>query len=197
VWWVAEDLLTVGLGRVAGAEGGPDLRQVVAEFSRDLGDGGQGLFEVALDVVGEGLEGGDVDDLDPVFEGAGFGLADKPVDSDEEGGEGLTGAGGRGDEGVAPRDNVRPAIGLRGGWRGEAALEPGAGYGVEGSRRSPCGFRIRRAVGKVEGLVARVKSEVRVSSRPPPDPAGWVWRRDQVGVLRRMTGTGCVAWVRA
>ena len=67
--------LPVLLGGVAGADGGADRRQVVAELG---GEGAQlleGGIEVALNVVAEGLEGGDVDDLGLVEQGAGPRLA--------------------------------------------------------------------------------------------------------------------------
>ncbi len=65
---------------VAGADGGADLGGEVAALQGELLDLGQGGVEVFLDVVGEGFERADVDDL-----GAGRELA----------GEGLCGGAGR------------------------------------------------------------------------------------------------------
>ena len=89
-----DDRLALGLGRVAGAEGGADAVRRVAEFEGDLLDLGEGVLEVALDVVAEGFQGGDVKDVDFVGERLLLGFADEAVDGDEEGGEGLAGAGG-------------------------------------------------------------------------------------------------------
>ena len=44
--------------------GGADAGEGVAELEGDLLDLGERGFEVALDVVAEGLEGRDVDDVD-------------------------------------------------------------------------------------------------------------------------------------
>ena len=104
----------------------------IAELERDLLDLGEGVLEVALDVVAEGLQGRDVDDVDLVGERLLLGFADQAVDGDEEGGEGLAGAGGGGDEGVAAGDDLGPAEGLGVGGGAELALEPGADGGVEG-----------------------------------------------------------------
>ncbi len=109
---------------VAGADGGADLRGEVAAFEGKLLDLAEGLFEVLLDVVGEGFEGGDVDDLRVGGEAAFDGLAEKVVDGDEEGGEGFAGAGGGGDEGGVAGDDGGPACFLRLSRRAEFGEEP-------------------------------------------------------------------------
>jgi hypothetical protein len=74
---LADDRLALGLRGVARAEGGADRRQVVAQLLGDFGDLLQRLVEVALDVVGERLQGRDVDDLDAVLKFARLRLADQ------------------------------------------------------------------------------------------------------------------------
>src|SRR5438093_6541677 len=61
-----------------------------------------------------------------------LGLPDEAIDGDEEGGEGLAGACGGGDQCVTAGSDFGPAecLGVCGGV--ELALEPGADGGVEG-----------------------------------------------------------------
>ena len=73
--------------------------------------------------------------LGGLLEFAGFGLADKLVDADEEGGEGLAGAGGGGDERRLAGVDAGPAPGLGVGGVRETALEPGAHDRVERPER--------------------------------------------------------------
>ena len=114
---------------VSGADAGADLGAEIAAGGGELLDFSEGAVEVLLDVVGEGLEGGDVEDLRLGGEGAGDGLAEEGVDADEEGGEGLAGAGGRGDESGVAAEDAGPAVflGLGGGaeLRGEPLLHDG------------------------------------------------------------------------
>ena len=127
-----DDRLALALGGVAGAEGCADAVRWVAELKGDLLDLGERVLEVAADVVAECLERRDVKDVDFVGQRLLLGPANEAVDGDEEGGEGLAGAGGGGDEGVAARRNLGPAEGLGVGGGAEFALEPGADGGVEG-----------------------------------------------------------------
>ena len=147
--------LAGGGGRVAGADGAGDGREVVAHLLREGADLVEGLLEVALDVVAEGLKGGDVDDARTVLKVARLGLADELVDADEEGSERLAGAGGGGDEGRLTGVDAGPALGLGVGGVGEAALEPGAHDGVEGRewvtggrRRGGGGLALEHACGR-------------------------------------------------
>ena len=131
VGWAAHHALPPRRGRVARANGNGNRRQLVAEFGRDFADLGQRLLEVALDVVAERLQRRDVDDAGGGFERARLGLANELIDADEEGGEGLAGARGRGHEGGFAALDTGPAESLRVRRAFEAALEPGANGGVE------------------------------------------------------------------
>ena len=104
---------------VAGAHHRPDRDRGLAQVLRPLRDPAKGRLEVALDVVGEGLEGRHVDDPNRVVEESAPRLLGKLVDDREERGEGLAGAGGGGDEGVSagPHLGPRPSPGRRWGRR--------------------------------------------------------------------------------
>ena len=67
---------------VAGADGGADLGAEIAALHGELLDFGQRGVEVFLDVVGEGFERADVDDLRAGGELAGEGGAEELVDAD-------------------------------------------------------------------------------------------------------------------
>ncbi len=123
---------------VAGAQQHPHLGHVEAELVRGRPDLGERGLEVLLDVGGESLQGRHVDDLGAVVR-AGLvrrGTAQQAIDRDEERGERLARAGGRGDQRVAARGDRRPArgLGLRRAQR-EAPLEPGADGGMEAVER--------------------------------------------------------------
>ncbi len=117
----------VALGRrgVAGAHPGADLHVGQAARLQLRPDAGQRRFQVALDVVGQRLQRRDVEHLGGVGERPLHALADQRVDRREEGGQGLAGAGGGGNQGVPAGLDGRPGLSLRRGGRGEAAGEPG------------------------------------------------------------------------
>ena len=119
---------------VAGADLGADLRQLDVELPSHRADFGEGNLEIVVDVVGQGLERGDVDDPGLVGELAlPLRIADQTIDADQEGGQRLSGAGGSGDQGVAAPGDGRPARGLGlGRSTGKTSLEPGANDGMEG-----------------------------------------------------------------
>ncbi len=112
----------LGLRRVAGAQRHRDRRP----------DPLQRGPQVALDVVGEGLERRDVDDPDALSEA--LGLPREPVDPPEEGRQGLAGARRGADQGVLARGDRGPAgrLGGRGGL--ERRLEPLPDWLEKGSR---------------------------------------------------------------
>src|SRR5581483_7609953 len=87
---------------------------------------GERAAQVALDVVVQRLERRDVEQPKPLARRGG-----EPVDAEQEGGEGLTGARGGLHEHVASGGDGRPAERLGGGRRLERPLEPGAGAGAE------------------------------------------------------------------
>ena len=115
------------LRRIAGAHEGADA--VLGQAARaQLGvDAGERRLEVAVDVVRERLERRDVHHVGLVGERAGGESgAHQLVDDGQEGRQRLARAGGRGDQDVAPRRDLRPRRLLCRGGCGEGALEPGA-----------------------------------------------------------------------
>ena len=134
----AGDLAAV-LGRgVARAAGDGDRRDRRAEPLRRVSDAGQRRPQVALDVVGERLQRGDVQDADRTGLRTGpFGrrVGGEPVERPQERGEGLAGTGRGMDKRVATGGDGRPAAGLGVGRRLEARLEPLADGSREGGQR--------------------------------------------------------------
>ena len=128
---LARHLLALPLRRVAGAQGGADGRQRDAPFGREGGDFGQRDFEVLVDVVAERLERGDVDDLRLVGQRAEPGPPHQGVDGGQERGQRFTGAGGSGDEDVAPFANERPTLHLGFGQAVKTRSKPFGYKGVE------------------------------------------------------------------
>src|SRR5207302_7371668 len=121
-----------------------------AQFHGDIGDLAQRCLEVLLDVDRQRLERRHVHHLGGALDGlAALGRAIQRVDADEEAGQRLAGAGGRGDQRVLAGRDVRPALKLRRRRaRREAALEPGA-YGrmeqtVHRATVAPPGVRMFR-----------------------------------------------------
>src|SRR5690606_23235723 len=95
-----------------------------------LPDAHQRGAQVAVDVVGEGLEGRDVEHPASLLL-RGEGLVEEPVDGPQESGQRLARAGGGVDQCVVTGGDRLPAAAL--GWRrsGEARLEPGPRGGGE------------------------------------------------------------------
>jgi hypothetical protein len=77
-----------------------------------------------VDVVTEGLEGRDVDDLGFIGKLAGAGGPNQPVKTDKKRGECFAGAGGRGNQDVAAGSDLGPSENLRFRGAGEAGGEP-------------------------------------------------------------------------
>ena len=117
--------------RVAGPEQHANIH--VGELSRRelLADPLQRLGQILLDVGRQGLQRRDVDDLGLVPQCSLEALSQQPVDRGEKRGEGLAGAGGRGDQNVAARIDRGPGTPLRLGRLGERALEPALHGGVK------------------------------------------------------------------
>jgi hypothetical protein len=98
---------------------------------RPGGDFRERHFQVDVDIVAERLERRDVDDFGLVGQRAEAGGAHQAVEAEQEGGQRFAGAGGRGDQDVVARADLRPAEHLRFGGGGEALGEPVADQGVE------------------------------------------------------------------
>ncbi len=110
-----------------------DLRQPGAEALGGLPDADEGRAQVALDVDGKGLEGGDVEHARAG--GVGCRLGEKSIDGPEERRQRLARTG-RGDHErvLTPRDRVPRAV-LRRGRLGEGRLEPRARGRAEALQR--------------------------------------------------------------
>ena len=94
-------------------------------------DADQRAAQVALDVDGERLHRGDVEDAAAGQPGVGRRVGREPVEGPEEGRERLAGAGGCDDQGVVAAADRLPGACLGGGGLAEAAPEPGSGGGGE------------------------------------------------------------------
>ena len=120
--------------RVAGPARDRDPRRLHAQALRGERDPGERRAEVALHVVGERLERGDVQRADGALDAA-LGrrarLVDQAVEAPQERRERLAAAGRRVDQRVVALADRRPALGLgrRGGL--ERRLEPGPDGGPE------------------------------------------------------------------
>ena len=128
--------LALPLGGVAGADRDPRQASDTAQCPRGTADPGQRGAQVALDVVNQCLERGDIEDAGSgpfpgVPGGLGVGLH-QPIDGPEEGRQSLAAPRGGGDEGVVAGGDHRPAEGLGLGGGREVLLEPAAGGGCEG-----------------------------------------------------------------
>ncbi len=91
----------------------------------------QGLQQVFLDVVPEGLQRGDVEDVGVLLELCGQGPPKESVQRHQEGGQRLSGAGGRGQKHVLALEDGRPALQLRGGRDAEAGGKPALDEGMK------------------------------------------------------------------
>ncbi len=111
-------------GGVPGAQGGANGRQRDAALCRQSCDFGQRNFEVLADVVAQRLERRDVDYFNLVRERAVARGAHQSVQADQKRGQRLAGPGGRGDEHVAARADLRPAERLGLGGAAEPRYEP-------------------------------------------------------------------------
>lgn len=123
---VAEHGPPLPLGRVAGPDRYLNLWEVEPQVTRFLANPGQGRAQVALNVVVQRFQGGDVDDAYPRrVHRLVFGrwvrrsprqLPKQLVNTPQERRQGLAGAGRSQDERVVAALNGRPALSLR--WRG-------------------------------------------------------------------------------
>jgi len=112
-------------GSVAGADPGADVHVRQALRLEALADAGERCFQVALDVVRQGLEGGDVDDLGFVLEAAVEPLPHQAVDGGEKGRERLSRSGRGRNQHVPAGLEGGPSARLRRRGRSKAALKPG------------------------------------------------------------------------
>ena len=121
----------LGGRRVSGAEFGAERGNRIARRRGPRGDSGERDFEIPADIGAQRLERRDIDDARFVRQRSDAGLPGEPVQREQERGERLARAGGRGDQDVfSPRDDgPAPCLGFSG--RFETLLEPAGNRGVE------------------------------------------------------------------
>jgi len=117
---------------IAGAYGGSNLcKRGAIGHVEALSDAGERGSQVALDIVGEGLERGDIHDPCAVGEHAFDGVTRQLIDAREEGREGLSRACGRSNECMLTAQYGRPSFGLGWCWLAERLAEPASDGGQE------------------------------------------------------------------
>ena len=179
---VAGDLAPILGGRVARPAGDRDVRRLVAHPRGRQGDPRERRPEVALDVVGQGLERRDVQDADRAGGLAGRRgprVGRQPVQAPQERGEGLATPRRGVDQRVPAAGDGGPAAGLRVGRRLEAGPEPVTDGGREererigdDGRRSH-GRRVYRAMVistrcSVPSLIQTARAGGRMARTGPP-----------------------------
>ena len=138
------DLAAILLGRIAGPGGDRDVWLGLAEAGGRERNPGERCAEVALDVVGEGLERADVQDADVARVLAGgrrAGVSNEAVEGVEEGSQRLATPRRRVDQRVLATRDRRPALGLSLGRGLEARGEPLADGRAERRERIRAGER--------------------------------------------------------
>ena len=111
-------------GGIAGAHPGADVDVGQALRLQGRADAGERCFEIAADIVRQGLERRDIDDLGFVLEPLRERLPHQRIDGREEGRERLAGSGGGCDQHMPAGLEGRPRLRLRRRGRGEAAVKP-------------------------------------------------------------------------
>ena len=112
---------------------------------RQPADLAPGLGQVAVDVGAQRLERGDVEDPGLLRQRAGQALAQQQIELDEERREGLAGAGGGGDQGVAAGADRVPALPLGAGRLAQPLGEPAGDSGMEVGKRHAEIYALRAA----------------------------------------------------
>ena len=110
--------------RITGTHGYANLRQEQAALARSLQDLAERDLEIFLDVVAERLERRNVQHLGLVREFPAQRFAHQGVNAGQKCGQRFARAGGRGNDGAAASQDVRPARLLRLCRSGEALEEP-------------------------------------------------------------------------
>ena len=110
VRWGLEHPLPVGGRRIAGAHKSADLRHKEAALTGKASNLRQGTLQIRSNVVAEGFQRGDVNDLNLALELTGDSLVDEAINAGEKGSEGLTGSGRCRNEGRTSGKDVRPTL---------------------------------------------------------------------------------------
>ena len=120
--------------RVAGAHGDADVMHLLAEPCRGMTDSGERGAQVALDVDGQRLQGGDIQDAAAVPGIGGRRRGQQAVEGVEEGSQRLAGSGWRDDQCVLAAADRLPGADLSRGRLGEGRVEPAPGRRGEALR---------------------------------------------------------------
>ena len=110
--------------RVAGANGGANLRHQQAALAGQRENFAERDFEIFLDVVAQRFQRRNIENFGAVGRSSGERFAHQAIDAGEKCGQRFAGSGGRGNERGAAGENVRPALLLRLSGRAEALDEP-------------------------------------------------------------------------
>ena len=160
-----------GLRGVAGAHRCAHVDVGQAQPGQLLANAGQRRDQVQVDVVRQRLQRRDVEHQGGFRQAMRQPFAHQRVDRGEEGGQGLAGTGGRGNEGVATGGDRRPRLVLGLGRRRERPRKPARNRGMERVQRRVIGRARRhagiiRAVGPVAlnaiGGGAEIEADLRV-----------------------------------
>ena len=186
-----------GLGQANQHRHGPGHMGAVAATFGDAGNPGQRRAQVALDVDGQRLERGDVEDPAPgALVPGGAGVGDDAVDRPEEGGEGLARPGGGHHQGVLVAADRVPRPQLGGGGFGKGRLEPGPGGWGEPAEDINIGVGVAADVGVSAGvgLAGHQSDEAqqrgRVEQRMAALETGCI-RHTRIGCGRSGSGQRC------
>ena len=109
---------------VARAHGRPDLRHQQPAISRHLQNFSQRDFKILLNVVAEGFERGNIENVGAVAQFPGEGFADEAINACQKSGQRLARSRRSRDKSSVAGKNVRPALLLRFRRRREARREP-------------------------------------------------------------------------
>ena len=177
-----DEIATIGGRRVPRPRSHGDARRVITQALRGEADAGERGAQVALDVVGQGLEGADIENADRArvmalprrvaalfprltARGRRAGPLSETVQAPQEGSQRLATPRWRVDQRVAPLGDRRPALRLGGGGCVERRLEPGPDRRPERCQGIRGPARGGRAVGWCPGAAGRPLRTVAVSSR--------------------------------
>ncbi len=114
----------LGHERVAGADRSPNLRHEQPALARHGENFTQRGFQVFLNIVAQGLQRRDVENLGAISQLATQRLAHQTIDAGKKRGQGLAGAGGSRDKGRPARQDVGPALFLGFSRSAKPAHEP-------------------------------------------------------------------------
>ena len=123
--------LALRLGGIAGPHQGADIHFRQSLRLHNVPDALQRPLQVLLNVVGQGLQWGDIQDIRFIGQPAGQCFPHQVVNRRKERGQGLAAAGRRRDQGVIALFYCRPGIFLHRRRSGKFTVKPGRGNRVK------------------------------------------------------------------